>query len=114
MKREQKIKRAILILCGVAFVAWIALIVSMFWNKPKQGDSSDIHPTATQEALATPVPDMVQVWLLEKQYQTYSNGEKELVCQYSYDENGRCVTCGYYGRDNGYLFRYGEVKVFLA
>ena len=112
MRRDQKIKRIILFLCGVAFVAWIVLIVSMFWNKPKQGDSSDIHPTAAQgakqEITATPVPDMVQVWLLEKKYRTYSNDKKILVCQFGYDENGRCVTCGFDGQDNGYLFRYDE------
>ncbi len=106
---NQRIKRIILLMCGVALVAWIILAVMIFSGKSKQGKSSDLQPTETRvETSATPAPDMVQVWLLEKQYQTYSNGKKKLVCQYGYDGNGRCVACGYDGQDKGYLFQYDE------
>lgn len=108
---KPRVKRVVLILCFVALVAWAALIVTMFsgmWNKSAP---SGTHPTVTleakQETSLTPVPDTIQVWLLEKEYCTYSNDtEKKLVCQFRYDENGRCVSCSRDGQNAESLFRY--------
>lgn len=114
---NRRLKNGILIMCGVALAAWIALVVKLFWGKKDVSGPSDRHPKVTQEAdpgIYVHGTDEVQVWLLEKLYCTYTNGERRLIRQYNYDEDGLCA-----GRsDNGeiieYRFRYDAETHFVT
>lgn len=117
---NKRYKWMILGLCSVIFVAWIALLLGIFRDKPKKtpedGKKMTPVPSVSEAPVSptvTPTPDgMVEVFLLEREYR-FVDGERKLYRTYRYDENGRVIACVYEGQDGEYTYEYWDVSYLV-
>lgn len=117
---NKRYKWMILGLCSVIFVAWIALLLGIFRDKPKktpeEGKKTTPVPSVSEAPASptvTPTPDgMVEVFLLEREYR-FVDGERKLYRTYRYDENGRVIACVYEGQDGEYTYEYWDFSYLV-